>query len=83
MTGDGGLILFIIGAIALVTSLAGRVVVQHRWMKTTVEKVIDPVLRSAYPPPPIARDLERLAVEAEAALESRELDRDQRRRSRR
>jgi hypothetical protein len=83
MNADGGLVLMILGALALVTSLAGRVVVQHRWIRTPVETAIDPALRAAFPPPPAARDLERLAIEAEAVLESQELCRHRQRRSRR
>ena len=83
MTGDGGLVLVILGAVALVTSLSARIVAQHRWLGSTIETVIDPALRAAFPPPPHTRELERLVAEAEAALQSRELSRQHRRRLRR
>jgi hypothetical protein len=83
MNGDGGLILMILGALSLVSSLAGRVVVQHRWMRTPIETAINPALRAAFPPPPAARDLDRMVIEAEAVLQSRELCRRRKRWSRR
>lgn len=82
MNGDGGLVLMICGALALIMSLTERVLAQHRWLDATVETVLDPALRAAFPPPPQAWDLERLAAEADAVLESRELCRKQQRRSR-
>lgn len=83
MTGDGGLILMLCGGLALIVSLTERVIAQHRWLDATIETVLDPALRTAFPPPPQAWDLERLAAEADAVLESQELSRRQQRRSRR
>ena len=82
MSGDGGLVLMVIGALALIASLTERAIAQHRWLGATVETVLDPALRAAFPPPPQALDLERLAAEAEAVLESQELCRQRQRRSR-
>jgi hypothetical protein len=82
MTGDGGLVLMLFGALALILSLTERVIAQHRWLDATVETVLDPALRAAFPPPSQAWELERLVAEAGAALESQELCRQQQRRSR-
>jgi hypothetical protein len=69
MSGDGGLVLALCGALALIVSLTERVIAQHRW-------------RAAFPPPPQAWELERLAAEADAILESQELCRRRQRSSR-
>lgn len=82
MTGDGGLVLALCGALALIVSLTERVIAQHRWLGATVETVLNPALREAFPPPPQASDLARLIAEADAVLESQELSRQQQRRSR-
>jgi hypothetical protein len=79
MTGDGGLALVILGALALVTSLAERVVAYHRWREATVVTVIEPALRAAFPLVPPAQELERLIVSADAAVESQKIARHRRR----
>jgi hypothetical protein len=82
MSGDGGLVLALCGALALIVSLTERVIAQHRWLTASVETVLDPALRAAFPPPPQAWELERLAAEADAILESQELCRRRQRSSR-
>jgi len=79
MTIDGGLVLMILGALSLLWSVTEQAVARRRWLEATVETVIEPALRSAFPPPPIARDLERLAADADAVLESQKLCRQRRR----
>ena len=73
MSGDAGLVLMILGIVALVSAMTERVASYRRCLGQSVETLLDPALREAFPPPPIARDLQRLAVEAEAVLESNEL----------
>lgn len=73
MSGDSGLVIMILGALTLLTSMAERVVAYRRWLEVSVSTVLEPALRTAFPPPPQARDLERLAAEAEAVLESHQI----------
>jgi hypothetical protein len=75
MNTDGGLVLIIVGVLALLASPTERLVAHRRWAKTVV---IDPVLRAAVPLVPPARDLDRLAADAEAVLQSQQLCRRQR-----
>lgn len=79
MTGDGGLVLMICGALSLLISMTERAVSHHRWLAASITTTLDPALRAAFPPPPVAHDLERLAIEAEAVLESQEIVRRQQR----
>jgi hypothetical protein len=82
MSGDGGLVLVLCGALALIASLTERVIAQRRWLDATIETVLDPAMRAAFPPPAQAWELERLAAEADAVLESHEIRRRQQRASR-
>ncbi|UYY60095.1 hypothetical protein [Sphingomonas sp. S2-65] len=79
MSADGGLVLMIFGAVALLTSVTERVVAHRRWLESRVETVLDPALRAAFPPPPIAPDLQRLVLDAASVLDSQELTRERRR----
>jgi len=83
MTVEGGLALMIIGALSLLWSVTERVSAHRRWLASTVETVLNPALREAFPPPQPARDLERLVIEAGSVVESRDLIRQRRRWSRR
>ena len=73
---DGGLIMMLVGALALAIGPIERVLANRRWVRT---ELVEPVLRRAFPPPPPKQDLERLIVSADAARESAELRRAQRR----
>jgi hypothetical protein len=75
---DGGLILMLIGALALATAPTQRVLAGRRWVRT---EVIEPALRQAFPLPPARQDLERLVISAEASIESSKLRRAQSRRA--
>ena len=79
MTIEGGLLLMILGALSLLWSVTKQAVERGRWVETFVETRIDPAMTSAFPPPPIAFDLERLVSEADARLQSSELTRQRRR----
>jgi hypothetical protein len=74
---DGGLILMLIGALALATVPAGQVMAGRRWVRT---EMIEPALRQAFPLPPARQDLERLVISAEASVDSAKLRRAQSRR---
>lgn len=74
---DGGLIVMLIGALALAIGPAERVLANRRWVRT---ELIEPALRRAFPPPPPEQKLERLIVSADAAVESARIRREQRRR---
>jgi hypothetical protein len=69
---DGGLIVMLIGALALAIGPFERVLANRRWVRT---EFIEPALRSAFPPPPPEQRLDRLAVSADAAVESAKLRR--------
>jgi hypothetical protein len=71
---DGGLIVMLIGALVLAIAPAERLLANRRWVRT---EFIEPALRRAFPPPPPKQDLERLAISAEASVESAKLRRDQ------
>lgn len=73
---DGGIIVMLMGALALAIAPAERAFAHRRWIRT---EIIEPALRRAFPPPPPKQELERLAISAEAAVESAELRRNQRR----
>ena len=73
---DGGLIVMLIGALALAIGPFERVLANRRWVRT---ELIEPALRNAFPPPPPEQRLDRLAVSAEAAVESAKLRRQRRR----
>lgn len=66
----------LIDALVLAISPVERALANRRWIRT---EVIEPALRRAFPPPPPKQDLERLAITAEAAVESEQLRRSQRR----
>lgn len=71
---DGGVIVMLIGALVLAIGPAERALANRRWIRT---EFIEPALRRAFPPPPPAQDLERLAISAEASVESAKLRRQQ------
>lgn len=73
---DGGLIVMLIGALALAIAPAERLLANRRWVRT---EFIEPALLRAFPPPPPKQDLERLAISAEASVESAKIRRGQRR----
>ena len=75
---DGGLILMLIGALALATVPAEQILAGRRWVRT---EMIEPALRQAFPLPPARHDLELLVISAEASLQSAKLRRAQSRRS--
>lgn len=66
----------LIDALVLAISPVERALANRRWIRM---EVIEPALRRAFPPPPPKQDLERLAITAEAAVESEQLRRSQRR----
>lgn len=74
---DGGLIVMLIGALALAIAPFERVIANRRWVRT---ELIEPALRRAFPPPPPAASLDRLAISAESAVDSAKILRAQRRR---
>ena len=82
MTADGGLILMVIGSFGLLWSSLEPVFAHRRWLNVIIN-LFKPALRSAFPPPPVALDLERLVVAAESALESDDITRRRLRRPRR
>lgn len=73
---DGGLIVMLIGALALAIGPFERVLAHRRWVRT---ELIEPALCRVFPPPPPEQRLERLAASAEAAVESAKLRRKRRR----
>ena len=75
---DGGLILMLIGALALATVPAEQILAGRRWVRT---EMIEPALRQAFPLPPARHDLELLVISAEASVQSAKLRRAQSRRS--
>lgn len=79
MSAEGGLVLMIIGALSLLWSVTARVATYRRLLQATVETFLNPGLRDAFPPPPIALELQRMVAEADAALNSDELTRQRRR----
>jgi LPS O-antigen subunit length determinant protein (WzzB/FepE family) len=74
---DGGIVIMLIGALTLAIAPAERLIATRRWVRTAY---IEPALRQAFPTPPPERRLERLAVSAEAAVQSAAIRRSQRRR---
>jgi len=78
MTADGGMVLMVIGSIGLLWSALEPVLTYRRWLRVIID-LFKPALRGAFPPPPIAFDLERLVAAADSALKSDELTRQRRR----
>lgn len=75
---DGGLILMLIGALALAAVPTEQVLAGRRWVRT---ELIEPALRQAFPLPPARHDLELLVISAEASVDSAKLRRAQSRRA--
>ena len=73
---DAGQIVMLIGALVLAIGPAERVIANRRWVRA---ELVEPLLRRAFPPPQPQQDLERLVITADAARESAELRRAQRR----
>jgi hypothetical protein len=74
---DGGILVMLLGALTLAIAPAERMLAARRWVRT---EYLEPALRQAFPPPPPEQRLERLAVSAEAAVESAAIRRSQRQR---